>query len=141
RAGDDDAIGTVGDDVIHVLLDGWPIHFPVGGHRSDQRDQDLSEGIVGVRHALRLSRRMRVHAPVPRGRPRLRLVRGGRLRPSAMRAAPAPLRRSPCTAATAPTPPCPWPRHAAPPEPPAARPATSAAGPPPVPVAAPSARG
>ena len=56
-AGHDDAVGSGGDDVVHVLLDGGPIDLAVGRHRSDERDEHLTEGIAGVRHVLRLSAR------------------------------------------------------------------------------------
>ena len=51
-AGDDDAVGARGDDVVDVLLDGGPVDLAVGRHRSDERDEHLTEGIAGVRHAL-----------------------------------------------------------------------------------------
>ncbi len=54
-ARDDDTVRAGADDVVDVLLDGGPIDLAVGRHRGDERDEHLTEGVAGVRHALRLS--------------------------------------------------------------------------------------
>ena len=58
RSRHDDAVGTRGDDVIDVLLDGGPVDFAVGRHRSDERDENLSEWVARVRHAPSVSVRV-----------------------------------------------------------------------------------
>ena len=45
RAGDDDAVGAGGDDVVDVLLDVGPVDLAVGGEWSHERDEHLTEGI------------------------------------------------------------------------------------------------
>ena len=52
RAGDDDAVGAVRDQVLDVLLDVVPVHLAVGRERGHERDEHLSEGVLWRRHAL-----------------------------------------------------------------------------------------
>ena len=67
RSRHDDAVRACGDHVIDVLLDGGPIDFTVGRHRSDERDENLSEWVARVRHAPSVSPRMPLTRTQQRG--------------------------------------------------------------------------
>src|SRR5690606_32354266 len=54
RAGDDNAVSTLGDHIVDVLLDVAPVDFAVCGERGYQGDKHLAEGILSRRHTYRV---------------------------------------------------------------------------------------